>query len=307
MLSFLCNGEKAAWLGPVREVARRHDRPFFITEGVKEVDEAVAKIGHNGSNMVAILGGDGTAQRFITAAIRQKIDLPAIALLGGGTMEQLRRWLGLRGSPIWMAQEVAEKEWEMCLQTREVQTLKIEHAGTTRYGFMFLVGPIVRLLDKYDRAGRGFQQALTTAGCTITSALTGLPRSHRSLLYPAKVDIKIEGNEAGYNRVTGLITATFSRAIFGFRPFRPRGDDPGSGRFFSMITDRPPTYIVPRLPLYYWGLISGDGHLLNYPRESMVVRTFGERRFTADGELFSITPGESIKITIGPTVKLVVL
>lgn len=307
MPAFLCNGDKRRWAGKIGDFAREYGYPYFITTSVDAVGGVLSDLAANGAGFTGVLGGDGTLQQYITAALRRDSTTSlTIAPLGAGTMEQARKWLGWRGTPLQVARQVTRAYQKGELRIREVPVLKVEHAGTVRYGFMFLLGPFVRLLAEYDRQGRSLRQACTTAIWSSLAALTGWPKEYKRLIHPAQVAITADGDEQpNFSRPTIVIASILSRMEFDVRPFLPSGDSLEHDRFYTILSTLPPAQVVTHIPRFRRGRVPEGERLFNRPCAEMTLRT-SEKLFTLDGELFDIEPGELITVTIGPTVRLVV-
>ncbi|MBU1178202.1 hypothetical protein KJ903_03195 [Patescibacteria group bacterium] len=288
-------------------LAQKHGCECCTTGSEYRIAEALTGLAGNGDGFAGILGGDGSIQQYLTAALRRNLAAElTVAPLGGGTMEQLLNWLGWKGTPPQIASQVIQAHQWGKLRTREVPLLQVEHDGKVHYGFMFLVGPLVRLLNKYDREGRSVWRACATAGWSSLAALTGWPRRYQRLIHPAQTEITLDGHPRdNFKSPTIVIASMFDRMVFRFRPFLPAGDSPESGKFFTILSDLSPFEIVARIPLFHQGRVPESLHLLNHPGSRLTVKT-AEKFCTVDGELIPIKPGEPITITIGPTVKLVV-
>ncbi|NQV13195.1 MAG: hypothetical protein HQ530_02730 [Parcubacteria group bacterium] len=304
MPGFLCNGSKR-WAGKIGKFAQEHGYPCFITRSVAAVESTLADLAKNGG-FTGVLGGDGTLEKFFTAVFRRD---PAASLtvapLGDGTMEQCLNWLGWKGNPLQIARKVTKAYQRGRLQTREVSLLQVEHNGETHYGFMFLVGPLVRLLAKYDRGGRSVRRACTTAIWSSSAALTGWPRKYQQLIHPAQAEITLDNHlRDDFPQPTAIIASMFSRLVFDIQPFLPTSDKPEAGKFFLILSDWSPSEIAVRIPLFHRGLVPESMHLLNHPGSELTIKA-EEKFFTVDGELIENNPDKPITVTVGPTVRLV--
>ncbi|MFH2105091.1 MAG: diacylglycerol kinase family protein [Parcubacteria group bacterium] len=271
-----------------------------------EIEDTLTDLTRN-SGFTGVVGGDGSIKEFVTAALRRDPNASlTIAPFGGGTMEQLLNWLGWKGTPPQIARQVIQAYQQGQLQTREVYLLQVKHNGKVHYGFMFLVGPLVRLLAEYDRRGRSVRQACATAVWSSLAALTGWPRGYKRLIYPAQAQITLDGYlQSNFTKPTVIIASMFDRTVLRFRPFLTEGDSPEAGNFFLILSDWSPFDLAVRVPPFHQGCVPQNSHHLNRQGSELVIKT-AEKFFTVDGELIGINPDKPITVTVGPSVKLVV-
>lgn len=325
MVTFLCNGEKWDHIGPLRDLALEYGHRYVITDSIEDIGRILPEVIKSGkTKVIGILGGDGTIFQVINPLLRdmdndKTLSCPPIAILGGGTMNGLFRYLGGKGSPEEVARRIVRKTQRENLQTRRMPLLRIEHAGQIYFGFTFCVGPIVRLLKKYTDEQRNVGNAVWTAVGSSLASVTGWPISFKRLIYPMSASVIINDSEkCSFAETTGLLAATMPRTIFGFHPFAS-GEPDGTlqtGEFFSIISGLKSFEIIARLPyLAFCGLwqelrikipkvLADDPRYLNRPVQSLKIDG-RESFFTVDGEVIIAEPNQSIIITRGPELALV--
>ena len=319
--------------GKWTELARILDAPEgqqvrrIVTDSVDDIAPAIAGIGH-GAKLLCIYGGDGTVQRILDHLSPTEHGAINIALVGGGTMNVTSRWCGFRRSPSENFREVVRSYLSGRLLFREINLLEILHGRTRHRGFTFGMGPIVRLLDDYERGTKGKVAALATAGRGIAAALTGFPSFHARLLEQMQARVEVDGQPLEYRdfcavfaNVTGQInpgvipfvdrrtrdtfhyvayavsSREFTRNVLalmrGWLPLEPtslvRPD-----RVIRQLADaRPVKASVPSDPRY-----------VNANAQRLEIET-DEPLFTVDGEIMRST-GSSFTVSMGLPVRLAV-
>src|SRR6266545_5877516 len=122
----------------------------IVTDEIDDVRGAIAGLGQR-VRLLCIYGGDGTIFRVINELLRDGAGpLPQLAFLGGGTMNVTAAWCGMPSSPGEAFREVMRAYRTDRLLWREVPLLAVTQREETRYGFTFGIGPLVRILERYE-------------------------------------------------------------------------------------------------------------------------------------------------------------
>src|SRR5690606_12069844 len=134
-------------------------------------------------------------------------EMPRIALLGGGTMNVTARSLGMTGSPaenfraVMRAYEADSQTW------REVPLLAVSDGVRIQHGFTFGLGPLVRLLERFESGKKGMLPAARLAVRSMSSAVIG-GRNTRGLLGEARARVRCDGEELPYERFSAIFCNT---------------------------------------------------------------------------------------------------
>jgi diacylglycerol kinase family enzyme len=299
----------------------------IVTDSVDDIAPAIAGLG-NEAKLLCIYGGDGTVQRILDHLSPTDHRAINLAFVGGGTMNVTSHWCGFRRSPSENFREVVRSYLGGRLLFREISLLEVAQADARYRGFTFGMGPIVRLLDDYERGRKGKLAALATAGRGIAAALTGFPTFHARLLERMQARITVDGKELGYQRFSALFANVTGQINPGVIPFvdRPTRDtfhyvayavsareftlsvpglmrgwlplDPMSlvrpGRVLRELADpRPVKASVPTDPRY-----------VNANARHLEIVT-DEPLFTIDGEIMH-SAGPRISVSMGAQVRLAV-
>jgi diacylglycerol kinase family enzyme len=302
----------------------------IVTDEIDDVGEALASLGQR-VKLLCIYGGDGTIYRVINELLRDpSVTLPRIALLGGGTMNVTARWLGMRGSPGDNFRQVMRAYHADRLQWREVPLVSVSQDGHTAYGFTFGLGPLVRVLEAFEKGNKSHLNALALAGRTIAGAVSGVPRDFQPILRPLRAAVSADGHRlphdsfaAVFANVTGVINpfvepfvhertrdsfhflayAVSSREFAVMAPMLARAKLPIDPR--SLL--RPiSTYRQALLSLVGKGEFPFDPRYVNHAAQSLSIETTGETHYTIDGEVL-LARGECYEVRLGPQLHLAAL
>lgn len=297
----------------------------IVTDEIDDVREAIAGLGQR-VKLLCIYGGDGTIYRVIGELMRHPGTVPQIALLGGGTMNVTARWCGVHESPGDTFRSLMRAYMTDKLLWREVPLLAVRQGEEECYGFTFGVGPLVRILERYENSSKGHLGAIALGLKSIAAATTNFPRSYRPILREMDARIIVDGEELPYSRYSAVfanVTGAINPFIEPFLTERRRDSFhflayATSSREFAMLAPllaraRPP--IDPKAllrPISSWKQVGlslvGKGELpldpryVNHPAQHLVLHT-SERHYTIDGELLPVT-GESLEVRLGPALQL---
>ncbi|PKN54676.1 MAG: hypothetical protein CVU56_25290 [Deltaproteobacteria bacterium HGW-Deltaproteobacteria-14] len=143
---------------------------LVTSRAVDEVDGIVARFKREGVDVVAIVGGDGTAgimARGIVAVYGAAAAAPPLAMLRGGTMNTVANALRLpRGKPEEHLTRLLERTGSGVLPPVVWRPTLVANG---RLGFLFGTGAFYTFLEQYYRAGHDNPSAVTAVE-TITRA-----------------------------------------------------------------------------------------------------------------------------------------
>lgn len=299
----------------------------IVTDSVEDIAPAIADLGHE-AKLLCIYGGDGTIQRILDRLSPTAHESVNLAFLGGGTMNVTARWCGLDRRPAENFREVVRAYLAGNLLFKEVTLLDVLHDQVRHRAFTFGLGPIVRLLDAYERGRKGKIGALATAGRGIAAALTGFPSEYARLLEQLDGRVVVDGEELPYDRFSAVFANVTGQINPGVVPFvgPPARDEfhyaayAVSSREFTMNV---PALMRGWLPVDARSLarpdrilrrLSNAGPLrANMPSNPRYVNRnghrmhveSGERLFTVDGEILQSESGV-FDVSMGLPVRLAV-
>jgi diacylglycerol kinase family enzyme len=147
-------------LDRIRRAAGARAR-VFATSSFEDLDRACDEIAKEGTDCVAISGGDGTFMAGVTALTRAFGDLdgntgtklPLLALLPGGTVATVaRNWQSMGAAPDLLADLVRSGA---SVRRALRPTLRVRDASATRIGFIFGTGLVAKFFGVYYEEGAG--------------------------------------------------------------------------------------------------------------------------------------------------------
>ncbi|HNF96325.1 MAG TPA: diacylglycerol kinase family protein [Pseudomonadota bacterium] len=299
----------------------------IVTDHIDDVGAALADVGQR-ADLVCIYGGDGTIYHVINEMLRIPPNghpPPRIFLLGGGTMNVTATKLAMSGTPANNFRAVISAYHAGTLRYRQVPLIAVRTGGQVRYGFTFGMGPLVRLLDRYERGGKGKLAALGLGVQAIAAALSPLRTSFAPLLDQQTATIIADGRPLSQISFAALFANTTGAVQRLVEPF-PSDCPPEHFHFLAYaVSAREMAALVPllmsgKVPLDLGllrspfaaiktlaGAVTGRGELprdpryVNHPAQKLRIET-GEAIFTLDGEVLP-TDGQ-LEVTLGPTLSL---
>jgi diacylglycerol kinase family enzyme len=336
----LCNpraGGRWTELGRILDSAEASFARRIVTDSVEDVAPALADLGRE-AKLLCIYGGDGTIQRILdrlSPSIRDDIQL---ALIGGGTMNVTARWCGMSrsASENFSAVVRAYRTGQQLL--REVPLLRVQRGDDVHYGFTFGVGPIVRVLDAYERGRKGKKAALAMGIRAISASWLGYPSRFRPLIAPMEAEVHMDGQLLPYSKFSALFGNVTGQLNPGVSPFVEQRTRDSFYCAAYAVTARELSLNLPalirgwlpvdasmllRLP-FLWKKPDSDGsdgsdgdapahtglplptdpRYINRVAHTLEIHT-DEELYTVDGELLSSGTGP-ITVELGPFLKLAV-
>jgi diacylglycerol kinase family enzyme len=301
----------------------------IVTDEIEDVREAIAGLGQR-VKLLCIYGGDGTIYRVINELLRNPHGtLPRLALLGGGTMNVTSAWCGMRRAAGENFRQVIRAHVADRLLWRDVPLVAVTQKGQTKYGFTFGVGPLIRILDRYEHGHKSRANAVAIGLKSALGAVSRIPRDYQSVLREVDAEITVDGQRLPYLRwaavfanTTGVINpfvAPFvnerTRESFHFLAYAV------SSREFAVMAPllaRARLPIDPRSllhPISAWrqallslvgrGGLSTDPRYVNHPARHLIIES-DEPCFTIDGEVFP-SLDRRFEVRLGPTLHLATL
>jgi diacylglycerol kinase family enzyme len=297
-----------------------------VTDDIQDVREAIAGLGKR-VKLLCIYGGDGTIYHVINELLRDPAaPQPALALLGGGTMNVTSAWLGMRRNAGESFRQIMRAYRADRLLWREIPALAVTQRGETRYGFTFSMGPLVRLLQKFEGGEKSKLAAVRLGLRSIAGAVSGASGDLRPVLRELEAELTVDGDRLHQDRfaavfanMTGAInpliepfTSERTRETFHFLAYAV------SVREFALMVPmlaRGKLPIDPRSllhPVSAWrqallaitgrSALPADPRYVNHPARELAIDT-SEPVMTIDGEVLP-SLDRHLEVRLGPSLRL---
>jgi diacylglycerol kinase (ATP) len=278
------------------------------TEGTAAATEQVEDIGgmarlfhEQDIDVLAINGGDGSASLVLTAMLRAYGDkpLPRVAMLRGGTMNNVANSCGIKGTPAGLMMNLVEKYRRGApFETTFRDTIRIEE----RYGFIFGIGFIVEFLEALY--GSGKKTPIKTAKLLARAAVSGMVGGAfaKKLFERINARVILDGEEISHKCFSALAASTVREIGLRFKPFFRCEEKPGSFHVLAAISS--PFSMVLSLRKAYVGRKISEKRMIEFVASEMVLEADKPIKYTLDGENYEA--GRTLRITTGPRLELVV-
>lgn len=302
----------------------------IVTDEIGDVAEALAGVGQR-ARLICVYGGDGTIYHVINQLLQRAQDrLPRLAFLGGGTMNVTGRLCGMTGSPGDNFRAIMRAFKTDTLHWRDVPVLRVQHGDNTCYGFTFGLGPMVRILDLYERGPKSKLTAIGIGARAIAASISPWRGAMSNVLDDMDATVHADGQQVPYQRFAAVFantTGTIQRMVEPFAHART----PDTFHFLAYaISARELALHVPglmrgKLPLDMGALfdvqnllrlvrpsgpgksdIPTDPRYVNRPAERIRINT-QETVFTLDGEVLPISGDGTIEVSLGPSLQLAIV
>ena len=297
----------------------------IVTDSVEDIALALSALGRE-AKLICIYGGDGTIQRVLDRLSPSKREEVHLALLGGGTMNVTSRWCGFSSSPARNFRYVVRAYRSGDLLLKEVPILEVDTGSTFNRGFTFGMGPVVRLLDAWERGPKGKLSAISLAAKAVSAAWIKRPSAIEQLLRNMEAEVELDGERLPSDRFAAVFANVTGQINPGVEPFVGQRE---RDRFFCAAYSVGARELTLVLPLLLRGWLSvdpvdvsswlkaiwpgesgqdtsddNDSRYLNKTASSLIIRSH-EPIYTLDGEILEARNHE-ISVHLGPMLKLAV-
>lgn len=279
------------------------DIPHVETENYQHVREALASLTHQGVDVLAVNGGDGTLQHTLTELLRDETQsvLPMIAPLCGGRTNMNALVIGSqRNTVAALAQLLATaKNGDMAERLTEQPVLRVDlgPASAVQYGMCLGVGVLHRAIDlKHQilpqQRFQGLPGAALFVGTMLARVVFG---SDTGLLTPDRIAVTLDHHRQERKNYLLLLLSSLHRLLFRLQPFW--GQEEAPIRFTSILPDvrRTPGVVLrilrgqqPVEDAERFGYVSHNVHHVELQLDCGLI---------LDGELFAPTPGRTVQVT----------
>jgi diacylglycerol kinase family enzyme len=275
------------------------------TRSLDDLFRAAEEFKAAGIDILGINGGDGTLHVTLTAFLRVYGDapFPAVAILGGGTLNTIARGLRIRGRPEDLLFTVIDRYHAgEDIPFIERPILRI---GRDRYGFIFGNGLTANFLEEYYATGKpspatGAKLLVRTVGSAIfrTSLIKRLFRRWHG-------QVTVDGERWARNDFACLTGATVPEIGIGFKPFYRYDEKPGHFAFLGIHAG--PVGVASQLPRIFRGKPMRRDRAISVVPKRVEIESDDPWGYIIDGDSYPAKPGQtSLVVESGPMIRLLV-
>lgn len=270
------------------------------TEDLQDLRRVAEEFKTRDIDILAINGGDGTIHCTLTNFINVygEKPLPKIALLRGGTLNNVANCMGIKGTSEKILSDLLVKYHEdIPFETKELTLTKIND----EYGFIFGCGVIYRFMQAYYKDGNPSpSKAVTTLLRCIGSALVN-GKMAGGLFERFNAKVTVDGKKWPFANYSALYTGSVYQIGLDFKVYYHVFKKPD--QFHAVGFSIPPRNILRHVPKMYLGKSCGSSEIVEESAKEMLIELEKPLAFTIDGDLKA--PVDRFHITQGP--KLTVL
>jgi diacylglycerol kinase family enzyme len=262
----------------------------------EEVPDALDRLRAEGVDLLALVGGDGTVGGTLTELLHRwpELELPALMLTPGGTVNTIARSLGARGRPEELVRRLAAGA-PLRTDSRRPLVRTRSAEGSDRTGMIFANGVAVRWLRMYYEESRhGPLGAASVVARIVGSAALRGPLA-RSLFETSGVCVEVDDAPIPLARFTAMAASSVRHIGLGFRPFTTAGRDPE--RFHFTITEASAARISLELPAARFGRTLRSSCLRHYPARHVRLRFDEPQPWSVDADVFPPTRELELRAT----------
>lgn len=271
------------------------------THSIEDVAILARQFKERQIEILGLSGGDGTYQKTLTTFLKVygETPLPKIALLGGGTMNNVVDCLKIRGTPETILSRLIYKYHEGSeFREEDLRLLKVND----QYGFLFGNGLLYRFLCDFNRVPQSTKW--TAARMLVADILNALANNRRATEICRRIDaeIEVDGEPWPFKNYTTIVAGTVETLGLGFHTlYRSRKE---AGKFQMVGFSLPPRQVVCYFPLLLMGRPVASEHWLDTLASRVNIHTKEAEGFMLDGELYPATG--KIDLSLGPTLRVIV-
>lgn len=271
------------------------------THSIQDVKELAHEFKERDIEILGLSGGDGTYQKTLTTFVNVygEKPLPNIALLGGGTMNNVVDCLGIKGTPeVILSRLIYKYHQDSKFKTTSLPLLKVNNI----YGFLFGNGLLYRFLYDFNKVEHPTKW--TAARMLIADILNALLQNKRASEICKRIDaeVLIDGQPWPFKNFTTIFAGTVQTLGLGFYAlYRARKEEE---KFQVVSCAIPPRQVVYSFPILLMGYKVPSENWLDTLTQKVEIQTSKKEGFMLDGELYP--PCDRIHLSLGPKLNIIV-
>lgn len=271
------------------------------THSIEDVKKLAKEFKAREIEVIGISGGDGTYQKTLSVLVQVygQDPLPKIALLGGGTMNNIVSCLGVKGTPETILSRLIYKYHQsQSFQEASLPLMRVNH----HYGFLFGNGLLYRFLLDFTKVAAPTQW---TAASMLMRAMghAVLQTKHgRELCERLDADVKVDGKPWPFKNYTTIFAGTVKTLGLGFHALYRARKEPD--KFQICAFSLPPRQVVSSFPILMMGKKVPSENWLDDLASHVSIQYREPQGFMLDGELYP--PTQKVDLSLGPTLQIVI-
>jgi len=289
-------GRTRARLAHVREMIRLTGARSIDVEDLPSIAAAVTEFCAAEVDLLAVNGGDGTAQAVITEFMRRGIQGPQLAILPGGTTNLSAYDLNGRSRLATSFRVLAAQATLPATQRASIERPLLEvqrESQASEYGFFLGAGAILAGMRHFREhvGSRGLRDELA-AGVSLLRGLAGIAgREHAWSSHETAV--QLAGSEDFSGPLNLVMATTLERLLLGLRPWW----DTGPGPVHLTALAHEPKAFLRTAPAILRGRANRRATPANgYHSANVDEFALTADGFALDGQIFSQVPGQAIQV-----------
>lgn len=270
-----------------------------LPDSFEKMSSAMEHFKQKKVDVIAINGGDGTVHVALTSMMKiyQGAELPKIAILKGGTMNQTATNLKLKGNTVSIFKRVV-KAWKDKpeLTCKQVSLLKVNG----RYGFIFGSGAVCTFMDLYHRSSDPSPLIAARSVLAMAGSMLVHGKLAREFFKPTWQELNADGFSFGRAPYLAFLITTLPSVGLGMElTFRAKTDQGKA----QMVAFRDNARILPHVARVWLGRPVPPDVVDDTVGKRFFINGEKSFRYTLDGDMYS-SSGRLV-VETGPLLDLV--
>ena len=273
---------------------------IIASSSLENLHASVQNLKEQKIDIICINGGDGTIHQTVTALFSVYGDgpWPQIAILKGGTMNNIARNIGL---PLL---QNAQSMLRSVMEGGEFRTV-VKHpliVDEKRAGFIYGTSGISAFLEEYYSGGN--PSAVKGAKIGVFSILSALFKgAYASRIFASRpISVNVDDQQGHQDHYTNMGISTLTDIGFYLRPFYHTLKRPDIAHLIAMNCS--PLYIVFALPKMWLAKPTNSSYIEDMSGQHISLQFTGEQSYTLDGDLYPAPNTQRIRV--GPPITFIV-
>ena len=270
-----------------------------LPDSFEKMDASMEHFKNSKVDVIAINGGDGTVHVALTSMMKiyKGVELPKIAILKGGTMNQTATNLKLKGNTIDIFKRVV-RAWKESgkLRTKQISLLKVNE----RYGFIFGSGAVCTFMDLYHRSSNPSPLVAAKSVLAMAGSMLVHGKLAAEFFKPTWQELNADGFSFGRAPYLAFLITTLPSVGLGMElTFRAKADPKKA----QMVAFRDKAKVVPQVARVWLGRSVPPDVVDDTVGSRFFINGEKSFRYTLDGDMYS-SSGKLV-VETGPLLDLV--